>query len=130
MTKFKPECNWSVVHRNMPEASRDPSAVAIPALWQPASVLDSRPCSVSETPEEHKKNCFCLALLGAVGLTRRITQNEELRTVVLQMQCGPALFAQVNQNLIGESRSYLECCLWSAEKLGSSRDDVKKKFPH
>ena len=50
--------------------------------------------------------------------------------MVLQMQCGPALFAQVNQNLIGESRSYLECCLWSAENLGSSGDDVKKKFPY
>ena len=130
VTKFKPECNWSVVHRNMPEASRDPGAVAIPALWQPSSVLDSRPCSVTETPEEYKTNCLCLALFGAVGLTRRITHNEEVCTVVLQMQCGPALFAQGNQNLVGESPSYLDCCLWSAEKLGSSGDDVRKKFPY
>lgn len=74
---------------------------------------------------------YWISHISYVTMTTRILRsilNEEVRAVVPQMQCAPALFAQGNQNLIDESSSYLECCLWSAEKLGSSGDDVKKSF--
>ena len=52
--------------------------------------------------------------------------NSVICTVLLQLVSSPALLARRNQNIIVVSLTYLKCCLWCVEKLGSTGDHFMK----